>query len=78
LVGKNPDQLIEEQKRQLESTDAGVRHTAEKNLQDFLNYLEQQGLSPNTRKSYFMAVRNFYKRNYYEFTFCGLTVLVAK
>jgi integrase len=68
-IGKNPDQLIEERKLQLQSNDEGVRHMAEKNLQDFLNYLEEQNLSPNTRKSYFMAIRNFYKRNYYELTF---------
>jgi integrase len=68
-VGKTPDELIEERKVQLQSNDRSVQHMAEKNLQDFLNYLEEQGLSPNTRKSYFMAIRNFYKRNYYELTF---------
>jgi len=35
----------------------------------FLDYLTEQGKSRNTRKNHFSAIRNFYKRNYYELTF---------
>jgi integrase len=68
-VGKGPDQLIEERKAELKAEDERVRHTAETNLKAFLNHLEEEGKSPNTRKNYFMGVRNFYKRNYYPLTF---------
>ncbi len=68
-IEKTPDQLIEERKQQLKSEDERVKHQSEMQLKKFLNTLEDEGLSPNTRRSYFMAVRNFYKRNYLELEF---------
>jgi len=68
-VGKTPDQLIEERKQQLRSDDQRVQHEAEMSLKRYLDHLQKGGLAPNTRKSYFNAVRNFYKRNYCELTF---------
>jgi len=68
-IDKAPDQLIEEHKQQLRSDDARVQHQAEMNLKRYIAELQKSGLSPNTRKNYFMAVRNFYKRNYCELTF---------
>lgn len=68
-IKKTPDQLIEERKEHLKSDDERVRHQAEMQLKGFMSYLEDEGLSPNTRRSYFMAVRNFYKRNYLELHF---------
>ncbi len=68
-VGKNPDQLIEERKQQLKSDDQRVQHAAEMSLKRYLDHLQEVGLAPNTRKTHFMAVRNFYKRNYCELTF---------
>ena len=68
-AGKTPDQLVAERKEQLKSDDRRVNHQAEMTVKQFLAYLEEEGLSPNTRKSYFMAIRNFYKRNYLELSF---------
>jgi len=68
-VGKSPDELIEERKQQLKSDDQRVQHAAEMNLKRYVDHLQELGLSPNTRKNYFMSVRNFYKRNYCELTF---------
>ncbi|MGD0978202.1 MAG: tyrosine-type recombinase/integrase [Candidatus Bathyarchaeia archaeon] len=68
-AGKTPDQLIEERKEQLRSEDQRERYSAELKVKAFLDYLTEQGKSPNTRKNHFSAIRNFYKRNYYELTF---------
>jgi site-specific recombinase XerD len=68
-AGKTPDQLVEERKRQLESEDKRVQHQAETRVKEFLKALEDRGMAANTRGSYFMAVRNFYKRNYQELYF---------
>lgn len=68
-LGKTPDQLVQERKMQQKSDDERVKHQAEMQLKRFLGILEDEGLSPNTRRSYFMAIRNFYKRNYLELQF---------
>jgi len=68
-MGKTPDELIEERKRDLQSNDERVKHGVEMKVKEFLKFLEEQHLSANTRNCYFMAVRNFYKRNYYELHF---------
>jgi integrase len=68
-IGKTPDQLIEERKNDLKSEDQRERHRAEMNVKAYINSLATKGLSPNSRKTYFAALRNFYKRNYYELTF---------
>lgn len=66
---KSPDQLIEERKRQLLNEDKHVQHEAETRVKEFLKGLEEKGLAANTRNCYFMAIRNFYKRNYQELYF---------
>jgi hypothetical protein len=68
-IGKTPDELIEERKRDLQSNDERIKHRVEMKVKEFIKFLEDQGLSANTRNCYFMAVRNFYKRNYYELHF---------
>lgn len=68
-IGKTPDQLIEERKAHLKSEDQRVNHQAEMQVKKFIKHLEEEGLSPNTRRSYFMAIRNFYQRNYVELHF---------
>lgn len=68
-LDKTPDQLIEDRKQQLKNDDERVKHQAEMQLKRFLSDLEEEGLSPNTRRCYFTAVRNFYKRNYVELQF---------
>lgn len=65
-IGKSPDALIAERKEQLKSEDERVKHLAEQNLKRFLSELD---FAENTKRSYFMAVRNFYKRNYCELYF---------
>jgi hypothetical protein len=66
---KTPDKLIEERKEQLLNEDKHVQHQTETRVKEFLKALEDQGLAANTRGSYFMAIRNFYKRNYQELYF---------
>jgi hypothetical protein len=68
-VGKTPDDLIRERKEDLASTDDKVRHRAELKLKEFIRVLEDQGKAPSTQRNYFMAVRNFYMRNYAELKF---------
>lgn len=68
-TGKTPDQLVAERKEDLKGDDKRVNHKAEMIVKGFMKHLETEGLSANTRKSYFMAVRNFYKRNYLELHF---------
>lgn len=67
--GKTPDMLVEERKEHLKSDDERLKHQAEMQVKKFIKHLEQKGLSANTRRSYFMAIRNFYKRNYVELHF---------
>lgn len=68
-LGKTPDELIAERKEELKNTDDKVRHRAEMTLKRYLRFLEEQGLSPNARRTYFTAIRNFYQRNYVELKF---------
>jgi integrase len=68
-AGKDPDQLIEERRVQLKSDDPRVQHEAELQLKRYVDHLQKAGLASNSRKNYFTAVRNFYKRNYCELTF---------
>lgn len=67
--GKTPDMLVEERKEDLKSQDERLQHQAEMQVKKFIKHLEQKGLSANTQRSYFMAIRNFYKRNYLELHF---------
>jgi len=68
-LGKTPDELIDERKSDLKSDDDRIRHRAEMDVKKYLRFLEEEGLSPNTRKTYFAAIRNFYQRNYTELKF---------
>lgn len=67
--GKTPDMLVEERKGHLKSDDERLQHQAEMQVKKFIKHLEQKGLSANTQRSYFMAIRNFYQRNYVELHF---------
>ena len=68
-LGKTPDDLIDERKEDLKSEDDRIKHRAEMKVKQYLQVLESQGLSPNTRRTYFGAIRNFYQRNYAELKF---------
>jgi len=68
-IEKTPDQLVEERKQHLKDDDKRVNHLAEMDVKRFLAHLEDKGLSPNTVRGYFMAIRNFYQRNYLELSF---------
>lgn len=68
-IGKNPDELIEERKRQLKSDDPQVQHKMEVEVKKFMRYLESKGLSSSTRRTYFTAIRNFFAKNYLPLTF---------
>ena len=52
-LGKTPDELIDERKEDLKSVDDRVRHRAEMNLKQYLRVLENRGVSPNSRRTYF-------------------------
>ena len=69
-AGKTPDQLIAERKVEVKSGDAKVQHSKEMLVKKFLKYLEEEKqLAPNTRRTYFAAVRSFFQRNYLALTF---------
>jgi len=68
-LGKTPDELISERREDMKSEDPKVRHRAEMYVKRFLKVLDDEGLSPNTRRTYYGAIRSFYKRNYQELTF---------
>lgn len=64
-VGKNPDKLIEERKKELKSKDESVRRGAEELLSRYFHELEKvRGKSRNTCVLTFTAIRSFYKANY--------------
>jgi len=67
--GKTPDMLIKERKHDLKSDDERLKHQAEMQVKKFIKHLKEKSLSANTRRCYFMAIRNFYKRNYLELHF---------
>lgn len=67
---KTPDELIAERKEEVKSEDAKVQHRKEMLVKKFLKYLEEEReLAPNTRRTYFAAIRNFFQRNYLSLTF---------
>lgn len=68
-LGKTPDELIEKRKEELKSEDDRVKHHTELIIKKYMRVLEEKGLSPNTRRSYFTAIRSFYQRNYAELKF---------
>lgn len=68
-LGKTPDELIAERKEDIKSEDPKIRHRAEMYVKGFLKTLADEGLAPNARRTYFSAIRNFYKRNYQELMF---------
>lgn len=68
-LGKTPDELIEERKKELKSDDDRVKHHSELVVKRYMRFLEDKGLSPNTRRTYFSAIRSFYQRNYAELKF---------
>jgi len=69
-AGKTPDQLIAERKEEVKSEDSKVQHQKEMLVKRFLKVLEEEcGLSPNTRRTYFSAIRNFFQRNYLPLVF---------
>jgi integrase len=68
-LGKTPDELIFERKSDLKSDDDRIRHRAEMVVKKYLRVLEDNGLSPNTIRTYFAAIRSFYQRNYAELKF---------
>jgi integrase len=64
-VGKDPDKLIEERKRELKNKDESVRRRAEESLSRYFNELERvRGKSRNTCVMITTVIRSFYKANY--------------
>jgi integrase len=64
----------------LKNDDDRIRHRAEMDVKKYLRFLEEEGLNPNTRRTYFAAIRSFYQRNYAELKFFlrdGLKVITV-
>jgi integrase len=69
-IGKTPDKLIAERREASKSDDERLKHQVEIDIKRFLRYLEEQKhLAPSTCRSYFIGIRNFYKRNYLDLQF---------
>jgi len=62
-TGKDPDQLIAERKRQLQSKDEDIRYIAEETLKNFLLDLEKKKMKcwtiTSTIETYTMRVETF-------------------
>ncbi len=78
LLGNSPDELVRERKEDLKSDDERVRHTAEVNLKTFMNYLQEKGLAPNTRKNYFTSIRSFTSGIIWSCSFSGMVGLKGR
>jgi len=63
--GKNPDELIEQRKQDLESKDEAVKRSAEEILKRFC-IDKANKTSKQTSATYHGVVRSFYKANYYQ------------
>jgi len=67
---KTPDELIAERKEEAKSDDGKVQHRKEMLVKKYLKHLEEERqLAPNTRRTYFTAIRSFFQRNYLPLTF---------
>jgi len=64
-AGMTPDQLFEERKKDMQSTDEVVRRRADERLDRWFETLEKKGLARNTCVLAYSAVRSFYAHNYY-------------
>lgn len=69
FVGLGPDELIEQRKKDLDSSDQRVIHRFETEVKRYRNALAEKGLSPGTQRTYVGALGSFFKRNYYELDF---------
>jgi len=69
FVGLNADEVIEQRKKDLDSSDQRVIHRFETEVKRYRNVLADKGLSPGTQRTYVGALASFFKRNYYELDF---------
>jgi len=58
-LGETPDKLIAERKEDMKSEDPKVRHRAEMYVKRFLKTLADEGVAPNTRRTYFYRHKEF-------------------
>jgi integrase len=66
-LGKTPDQLIEERKKQIKSEDKQTQHEAEEELREFCAWLEKEkGIKKSTiANHYHSVIKSFYAHHYY-------------
>ena len=62
-TGKDPDQLIAERKRQLQSKDEDIRYIAEETLKNFLLDLEKKKMKRSSAALTQAMIKSFYKSN---------------
>jgi site-specific recombinase XerD len=62
--GKTPDQLVEQRKVDLRSTDPKEQRSVESALKGFISYLEEGENSVSTQQVAYAAVRSFFEMNY--------------
>lgn len=69
FVELDADEVIEQRKKDLDSSDQRIIHHFETEVKRYRNFLAEKGLSPGTQRTYVGAVGSFFKRNYYELDF---------
>jgi site-specific recombinase XerD len=63
FVGKSPDEIIKERRKQIASADPKIRRYYEHQTIAFQNKLAEQGLAPYSVRSYIRTIMSFFARN---------------
>ena len=64
FMGKNPDEIIRERMQHLQSNNPQVKAIHDTKVQEFANWLRDNGASPNTVSVAVAAIKSFYRYNY--------------
>ena len=65
FCGMNPDELIDERKRDVKNDDIFIVRRHEEKLKEFANYLREEGYSSNTIATATGAIKSLYTSNYH-------------
>jgi len=64
FLNMNPDEIIEERMRHLQSPNPQIKSNHDFKVQEFARWLRERGASPNTVSVAVAAVKSFYRYNY--------------
>jgi len=64
FAGKGPNELIEQRKQDLQSTDIKVQMKAESMLRQFIAHLEDEEFSTSSQQNAYAAVRSFFEMHF--------------